>query len=263
MHNSGHNFAEAIPVAFVVFLAVAYLALASLGRDKARHWSRWRTALFVSGCAALLLALRPDSLPYPQGDFRKHMLQHLLIGMLAPLGLVMGAPVTLALRALPATCGKRLGRLFHIPLVRLLANPFTALLLNFGAMAALYFTPLYHAMMVHAPLHYAVHAHFLLAGCLYTWVIAGPDPSPYRPSVPMRLAILGVAVVLHSALAQMLYAGILVAVQAPVPEIQHGAELMYYGGDITEMLLAFALVTTWHPARTRPGQQAPALSLAP
>jgi putative membrane protein len=104
-------------------------------------------------------------------------------------------------------------------------------------------------MMTHPWLHYVVHLHFLAAGCLYAWVIAGPDPAPHRPSVPIRLLVLGVAVVIHSILSQMLYAGRFVAVLAPVSQIQHGAVLMYYGGDIAEMLLAFALVTTWRPER--------------
>jgi putative membrane protein len=125
-------------------------------------------------------------------------------------------------------------------------------------MAALYFTPLYNAAMAHPSLHYLVHLHFLAAGCLYTWVIAGPDPAPHRPSVPMRLLVLGVAVVVHSVLAQMLYAGWHVAVPAPASQLQRGAELMYYGGDIAEMLLAFALVTSWHPAgKPRQGLRAP------
>lgn len=49
----------------------------------------------------------------------------------------------------------------------------------------------------------------------------------------------------------MLYAGLNVAIQAPREQLQRGAELMYYGGDISEMMLAFALVTTWHPSRKR------------
>jgi putative membrane protein len=49
----------------------------------------------------------------------------------------------------------------------------------------------------------------------------------------------------------MLYAGLFVTVPAPSAQIQRGAELMYYGGDIAEMLLAFALVSTWHPVRKR------------
>jgi cytochrome c oxidase assembly factor CtaG len=116
-------------------------------------------------------------------------------------------------------------------------------------MGVLYFTPLYVAMMGTPALHYVVHFHFVAAGCLYAWVIAGPDPAPYRPSVPARLVLLGVAVVLHSVLAQSLYAGLFVSLPIPSDQLRQAAELMYYGGDITEMLLAFALVTTWKPAR--------------
>ncbi|HEY0700834.1 MAG TPA: cytochrome c oxidase assembly protein, partial [Micromonospora sp.] len=56
--------------------------------------------------------------------------------------------------------------------------------------------------------HHVVHAHFLAAGYLFCWVIAGPDPSPHRASVPVRLVVLGVAVTAHATLSQLLYAGI-------------------------------------------------------
>ena len=177
------------------------------------------------------------------------MLQHLLIGMFAPLGLVMGAPVTLALRTIGPPGARRVSRFLRTWGVRIIANPVTALVLNAGGMALLYFTPLYQAAMMHPTVHALVHLHFVAAGCLYTWVIAGPDPAPHRLSVPMRLVVLGAAIVFHSVLAQMLYAGVFVAVPTPAAQLQHGAELMYYGGDIAEMLLAFALVTTWRPAR--------------
>nr|WP_274599203.1 cytochrome c oxidase assembly protein [Sphingomonas sp. CFBP 13603] len=98
-------------------------------------------------------------------------------------------------------------------------------------------------------LHYLVHFHFVAAGCLYAWVIAGPDPAPHRPSVPARLIVLGVAVVIHSIMSQLLYAGLFVAISLPAEQLRRGAELMYYGADITEMLLAFAMVSTWRPTR--------------
>ena len=138
--------------------------------------------------------------------------------------------------------------------MHVIANPAVALILDLGGMAALYFTPLYGAMMAHPALHYLVHVHFIAAGCLYTWVIAGPDPAPRRPSVPVRLVVLGVAIVIHSVLSQLLYSGWHVAVAAPASQLQHAAELMYYGGDIVAMLLAFALVTTWHPVRGNASQ---------
>jgi putative membrane protein len=171
--------------------------------------------------------------------------------MLAPLGLVMGAPITLLLRTAPARYARSISRILRSTALQVLANPAVALVLDLGGMAALYFRGLYAAMMTHPALHYVVRFHFVAAGCLYAWVIAGPDPAPHRPSVPTRLAVLGVAVAIHSVLAQLLYAGWFVAVRAPGNQLQHAAELMYYGGDITEMLLAIALVATWHPVRRR------------
>ena len=97
-----------------------------------------------------------------------------------------------------------------------------------------------------------MHLHFLAAGCLFTWVIAGPDPAPRRPSVAARLVVLGVTIAVHASLAQLLYAGLYVQVPASADELRGAAALMYYGGDVAELLLAFALVTTWRPRRTAP-----------
>ena len=249
MHHHGGSPSKAIPVMLVILGALAYSFFALRQHATPRGWSWWRTGLFLAGSGVLVLGLLPQLLPFPAGDFRRHMLQHLLIGMFAPVGLVMAAPATLLLRAMPVRYGRLVTTVLHTRVVRILANPAIALILDLGGMAALYFTPLYVLMMAHPALHYAVHFHFIAAGCLYTWVIAGPDPAPNRLSVPMRLVVLGVAVVIHSVVAQMLYAGTFVAVPVPAMQLQRGAELMYYGGDISEMLLAFALVTTWQPIR--------------
>ncbi|MEV4073254.1 cytochrome c oxidase assembly protein [Nonomuraea fuscirosea] len=97
-------------------------------------------------------------------------------------------------------------------------------------------------------LHAAVHVHFLLSGCLFAWVIAGPDPAPRRPSVPARLVVLGVAVAVHAGLSQLMYAGIGVDLPVPVEQRRGAAEIMYYGGDLAELMLAVALVLGWKPA---------------
>jgi putative membrane protein len=241
-----------VPILLVLAAAGTYLALAVRQQRRRRHWGWQRPALFLSGCGGLLLGFSPRLLPFAQGDFRNHMLVHLLIGMLAPIGLVMAAPVTLILRTLPACYGKLITGVLRRPALQLVADPVAALVLDLGGMAVLYFTPLYRAMMMHPVLHYLVHFHLIAAGCLYAWIIAGPDPAPHRPSVPTRLLVLGAAVVIHSVLSQLLYAGWHVAVIAPSAQLQHAAELMYYGGDIAEMLLAFALVTSWHPVRNHP-----------
>ncbi|MFF5081434.1 cytochrome c oxidase assembly protein [Actinoplanes sp. NPDC000266] len=228
-----------IPLA-VVAAALGYELLATIGR---RPWPWWRTAFFLAGCAALATGFSP----WPP-DFRAHMQQHLLIGMLAPLGLVLGAPVTLLLRTLPQPAARATARLLRNRFVHAVANPVVALTLNLGGLAVLFLTPLYAATTRSPALHLLVHVHFLLAGYLFAWVIAGPDPAPRRPSVPARLVILGVAIAFHSVLSQLMYAGV---IDLPIPADQRlgGAELMYYGGDIAELLLAAALVTGWRPRR--------------
>ena len=252
-----HHTAHAGPGAFdivvvlaVLVLAGGYLALAVRRGREPRGWSRWRSASFLAGCVLLILGLLPALSPFPAGDLRGHMHQHLLTGMYAPIGLVLGAPVTLLLRTLPARSGRRIGRLLRSRPVHLVANPIIALGLNLGGLAALYFTPLYLATARSPALHHLVSVHFLLAGCLFAWVIAGPDPAPHRPRVPARLVALGVAILGHSILAQLLYAGAFVQLPGVAADERRGAgDLMYYGGDIAELLLALALVTTWRPVR--------------
>ena len=238
------GFWDTVPtVAGVVLLAAGYLLLAR----RARPWPRWNVAAFLSGCALLASALLPPIAPFAHEDFRGHMLQHLLIGMYAPLALVLGAPVTVLLRALPARRARRLTGVLHSRPMQWLAHPVTALALSTGGLAVLYFTPLYDITTQRMP-HWLLHAHFLLSGCLFAWIIAGPDPAPMRPGVRARLIVLGAAITTHAVIAQLMYGGFLIDVHAPIAQVRGGAEVMYYGGDIAELLLAAALVATWRPA---------------
>jgi putative membrane protein len=161
--------------------------------------------------------------------------------------------VTLLLRSLPAGPARRFGRLLRSRPLHLLAHPLSALALNLGGLAVLYFTPLYAAAADNPGFHGAVMIHFLAAGYLFAWVVAGPDPAPRRPSVPARLVLLGAAIAGHAVLSQLIYAGLFVQVPAPPAQLRQAGELMYYGGDIAELLLAFALVSSWRPGRPRRG----------
>ena len=237
-------------VAGVVVLAVSYALLAHRTASRARRSrDRWRTVVFLAGCALLAVALLPPIAPFALGDFRGHMLQHLLLGMYAPLALVMGAPITVLLRALPVQRARHLTAVLHSKPMRVLAHPITALTLSTGTLVVLYFTPVYDTMTAWPALHWLLHAHFVLSGCLFAWVIAGPDPAPSRPGVRARLFILGVAIALHAVIAQLMYGGFLIDLHVPITQVRGGAEIMYYGGDIAHLLLAAALVTTWRPAR--------------
>ncbi|MCE0446585.1 cytochrome c oxidase assembly protein [Streptomyces tricolor] len=112
------------------------------------------------------------------------------------------------------------------------------------------FTALHDTVTAHPAGHWPLHAHFLLSGCLLAHSVAGPDPAPARPGVRARLVCLGCAIAVHAVVAQLMYGlGSGCASTAPVAEVRGGAEIMYYGGDIAELLLAAALVATWRPER--------------
>jgi len=178
------------PLALVALLPAVYLLLVRrAARSGRRPLPRRRTASFLTGCVLLAVALLPPLAAFAHRDFRGHMLQHLLIGMYAPVALVMGAPITVLLRALPVKHARRLTGVLRSRALRPPTHPVTALTLTGGGMAVLYFTPLYDATAADPVLHRLVHAHFLLSGCLFAWVIAGPDPAPSRPGVPARLVV--------------------------------------------------------------------------
>ncbi|WP_433456243.1 cytochrome c oxidase assembly protein [Streptomyces sp. CA-142005] len=255
MHQRGQGGAElpgAVLTGLLLLAAAGGYLLAvrrARRRNPAQGWSAWRSASFLAGLTLLAVALLPPLAPAAHDDFRGHMAQHMLIGMYAPLALVLSAPVTLALRTLPPGRARGVAGLLHSPPARLLARPAVALLLSAGTLGVLYFTPLYNTAAAHPAWHWAMHAHFLLSGCLFAHVIAGPDPAPTRPGVRTRLVYLGVAIAAHALIAQAMYGGFFVDIHAPIGQVQQGAEIMYYGGDIAELLLAAALVATWRPDR--------------
>jgi putative membrane protein len=207
---------------------------------------------FVAGAGLLALAVSPPVAALAHHDLRGHMLQHLLLGMFAPLALVLAAPVTLLLRSLPVTGARRVSGVLRRRPVRFLSHPLTALTLDVGALYLLYLTPLFAATLASAPLHTLVHLHFFAAGSLFVWSIAGPDPAPHRSPFRTRLQVLLFAIAAHSTLAKILYAyGWPRGAGHDLQEIRAAAQWMYYGGDLAELLLAVALFAAWYRAAGR------------
>ncbi len=240
---------ELLGVSALLACAVSYLWLARRARDRnpAQGWSGWRSASFIVGLLLVAAAILPPVATVAHADFRGHMVSHLLVGMYAPIALVLGAPSTLLLRGLRPSAARRLSAALRSRVGRVVTHPATALLLSSGGLAVLYFTPAYDALTGTGAGHWLLHVHFLAAGCLFAFAIAGPDPAPARPGVTGRLAYLGVAVAAHATMSQLIYGGFGARIAAPVEQVQGGAQIMYYGGDIAELLLAAAVVATWRP----------------
>ncbi|GAB2679431.1 cytochrome c oxidase assembly protein [Thalassiella azotivora] len=213
-----------------------------------RGWSRWRVASAVTGVALVAVAVSPPLVHWGHTDPRGHMVQHLLLGMYAPLALVLAAPVTLLLGALRPRTARRVGRVLASRPVHVFAHPVTAGLLSTGGLFVLYLTDLY-ALSTRAPLvHWLVAAHLLVAGSLFAWAVAGPDPAPRRPGTATRVVVLLVSAGAHAVLAKTLYARageLPPGVPVVVEQAEQAARWMYYGGDVAEVLLACALLAGW------------------
>jgi len=98
---------------------VVYLAAASRMLRRGKRWSAWRCICWVVGVALLMIALSPATLQAASREFSGHMLQHLLIGMYAPLALTLAAPMTLTLATLSARARRPLVRALRSPPMRL------------------------------------------------------------------------------------------------------------------------------------------------
>lgn len=239
----------ALPVVLVSVTVACYLT--GVRRHRARRtvrWSRWRTSSWAAGAAMVGLASSPvaeAAARQPSG----HMVQHVVLGMIAPLALVLGAPLRLVLATANPAVGRRISRLLRARPVHVVTHPVAAAVLAVGGMFVLYLTPLYAVSAGNAAVHHAVHLHFVVSGYLFSWSIVGPDPAPDRPGLRTRVLVLVLAAAAHSFLAKLLHAR---AAELPpehphtVVEMEQAAQWMYYGGDLAEVLLATALFASWY-----------------
>jgi putative copper resistance protein D len=193
-----------------VWAALAVLGLGwylvAVGRLRRRgdSWAFGRTLTWAAGCVLLLWTTSGGPAVYGRVQFSAHMLQHMTLMMIIPMLLVVGAPVTLALRTLPARAdGSRGPREWLLAVVqsralRLLAHPLVAAGLFLGSLVVFYYTPLLGLALSTHTGHMLMTLHFLATGYLFAWVIMGTDPGPSRTAYPVRLLVLLVTVSVHA-----------------------------------------------------------------
>lgn len=233
----------------------AALALALYAAGAARLWRRgdawpwWRVCCFAVGCLSLTAV---GLVAPPGGEFTAHMVTHLVVGMYAPLLLVLGRPVTLLLRALPPGAVRRtVVAVARSRPVAVLVFPPVAAALDVGGLWALYRTPLFAAAQAHPWLHALVHAHVFAAGVLFAAAVCQLEPLRHRSPVSVRGASLVVAGALHSILAKSLWISPPPGTAFAPADLRTAAEVMYYGGDLAEIALAVVLATGWYAAHGR------------
>ncbi|MGW1242073.1 cytochrome c oxidase assembly protein [Streptomyces bobili] len=241
--------AELCSDAAALAAASVYLLSARRLRRRGDTWPWARDVAFASGCGAIGWAVSAETLG---GPFTGHMAQHLIVGMVAPLLLVLARPLTLALRLLPPGRVRRgLLRAAHAGPVAVLLSPPVAAMANVGGLWLLYRTGLLAATHQHPVLGVVTHVHVLAAGLILTLSVCQLDPVRRRWSLAARgTAVLTVGAA-HSVLAKGLYGAPPPGTSFATHDLRTGAQLMYYGGDLVEMGLAVALAVQWYGARGR------------
>ena len=253
-------------------LVFAGLYLAGVWRLRQRGdaWPTGRIVAWLCGCAVLLFATSSGIGRYMPAMFSIHMAAHMLLSMLVPVLLVLGAPVTLALRALPAAGkdgppGPREWLLagLHSRVSHFLTNPIVATVIFVAGFYGLYFGGIFDVAVTSHAAHVAMNLHFLLTGYLFYWVVIGVDPTP-RPIPPIaKLAVVFASLPLHAffgvvlmgtkaVLAGDFYRSLQLSWHSDLLADQRlGGGIAWSAGEVPLVLVLIALLIQWRRSDQR------------
>ena len=193
-----------IGVAAVV-AAILYLFGVRRLRCRGDEWPVGRTISWVLGCLVVVVVTGSGVRAYGSAMFSVHMAEHMALNMFAPVLLVLGAPATLALRALPAAHGdgppgprEWLLRVLHSKVTAVLSNPIVALVVFVLSLYVVYFTGIFGTLTRYHWGHVLLTVHFIIVGYLFYWVIIGIDPGPRRIPFLARIGLLFAVMPFHA-----------------------------------------------------------------
>ena len=244
-------------------LLFVYLRWVARLRSRGDHWPWYRTAAFVTGIAMLVWITQGAPTIYGMATFSGHMVEHMLLAMAVPLPIVLAAPVTLALRALPArhdgTRGPRewLRVIVESRWMRFMAHPVVAGVNFAGSLVVFYFSPVFEFALRNHAGHLWMIVHFTLAGYLFANALVGIDPGPTRPSYPMRVMLLFATMAFHAFFGVSLTSSeVLLAPRYfglmgrdwgadAITDQQWGGAFAWGLGEFPVVILAIAVLITW------------------
>lgn len=256
---------------FDPFLGVGAIALAAtyaIGYAQVRRrgdaWPVGRLVAWLAGCLLLLVTSSSGVKAYGSAMFSVHMAEHMSLNMFVPVLLVLGGPITLALRALPAAgAGEPPGPrewlllLIHSKVTAFLAHPVTAFVLFVGSLYAVYFSPIFDTLVRYHWGHELMSVHFLLVGYLFYWGIIGIDPGPRRLPFLGRLGLLFAVMPFHAffGIATMsmttiiggqFYSYLDIPWVASLESDQHlGGAIAWGSSELPVIIVVIALVAQW------------------
>ena len=252
-------FSIAVAVA-VVGLAYWYLRADWQLATRGRRWPWPRTLAFMAGLVAVDLALQSPVATFTGSYFQAHVTQHLLLMVLAPPLLALGAPSTLLLQSSSRAAKKRWLTVLRSRAFAIATYPVVVWFFYFGAMFAFFLTPLINYAMEHMALMDAINLGFLLSGCLYWWPIVGLDPIVHwRMGYGSRLAALSLGVPFEA------FLGIaIMSLRTPIASMyslnstHSGGALLWVATELTTFIGLIPVFFMWVRADERAGARADA-----
>ncbi|MEV7404122.1 cytochrome c oxidase assembly protein [Streptomyces sp. NPDC091267] len=284
MDHSGHGMNMDLPPftlgrglqfsADPIFLIGCVLAVVLYGyavmrlRSRGDGWPVNRIVFFVIGVLTIALVMCTRLNDYGMVMFSVHMVQHMVISMLSPILLLLGAPVTLALRALPVAARGHKGprelllMLLHSRFMKIVTHPVFTIPLFIASLYGLYFTPLFDYLMGSTAGHLVMMLHFLAVGLVFFWPIMGIDPGPHRPGYLLRMlelfagmpfhAFFGIALMMASQPMVEVYKSPSASLGIDALSDQNAAGgIAWAFSEIPSVLVLLALVFQWYRSDQR------------
>ena len=247
-----------------IVLAAVYVAAVVRLRRRGDEWPAGRTVSWLLGCALLLFATSSGLGRYMPAMFSAHMGAHMLLSMLVPILMVLGAPTTLALRALP-TAGKGnppgprewLLAGLHSRWSRFFTHPVVATVMFVAGFYALYFGGIFDAAVSSHAAHVLMNLHFLLSGYLFYWAVIGVDPTPRQIPALGKIGMVFASIPLHAffgvilmGMADVLGERFYRSLQLPwhtdlLGDQKLGGAIAWAAGEVPLVVVLMALLIQW------------------
>ncbi|GEP37043.1 hypothetical protein NPS01_07060 [Nocardioides psychrotolerans] len=187
-----------LPLVITVWGVGLYVLGVVTLRRRGDRWPVGRTIAHGVGMGVFYVATSSGLAAYDTTLLSLHMVQHMLLSMVVPLALALGAPVTLALRTLPARPRRWLLVVLHSRVAKVLSFPPLTFLLYVISPWALYFSGWYDASLDSVYVHEMMHVHLVAVGTLFFWPLMGIDPLPGRVGYPFRVLLTVLTLPFHA-----------------------------------------------------------------
>jgi putative membrane protein len=253
-------FTEANPFSAAALGVLAAAALYVWGvtrlRRRGDRWAPARTSVFFVGLALIASVTVSGLEAYDTTLLSVHMVQHMVLSMLAPIFLALGAPVTLALRTLPSGPRRVLLSLLHSRFGKVVTFPIVSFGLFVASPFVLYFSNLYRVQLEYPVVHDLIHAHLIAVGCLFFWPLIGLDPLPGRLGYPLRALMMFLSTPFHTVLGLTVmqsstllggdwYPSLGLTWADPFDDQRLAGGILWAGGEFVAVAMLGALVYQW------------------